>query len=112
MARTDAGRSSRGSLVLIPEGRALADIGKGNYEQARNTLAAARPYERGQFDDRWIAYTAALSYLHEKRGAEAIAEFEKITKYRSIAPWSPLYPLAHLGIARAAVLAGDTARAG
>ena len=98
-------------MVWIPIVRALVEIDRGHYARAREALAPARAYERGQIDDRWIAYTGGLSYLREKRGAEAIAEFEKITKHHSIAPWTPLYPLAHLGIARAAVIAGDTARA-
>ncbi len=40
-----------------------------------------------------------------------MAEFERITSRRSVNPSSPLYPLAHLGLARAATMAGDTARA-
>ena len=97
--------------IWLPVSEALIDIQRGNFAAARDKLAPARAYERGQLDDRWIAYTAGLTYLGEKRGLEAITEFEKITKHRSIAPWSPLYPLAHLGLARAAVLAGDTVRA-
>ena len=37
-------------------------------------------------------------------------EFDKIISHRSVYPTSVLYPLAHLGIARAAALAGDTSR--
>jgi NAD(P)-dependent dehydrogenase (short-subunit alcohol dehydrogenase family) len=44
------------------------------------------------------------------RGAEAAAEFQKILDHRGYAPLSPLYPLAHPGLARAASLAGDEAR--
>ena len=109
--KTDEARGTVIQKVWIPVVRALVEIARGHHAQARDALAPARAFERGQFDDRWIAYTAGLSYLREKRGAEAIAEFEKITTSRSIAPWTPLYPLAHLGIARAAVIAGDTARA-
>ena len=46
-----------------------------------------------------------------KDGGRAIAEFQNILDHRGEAPASPLYPLAHLGLARAAVLTGDTARA-
>ncbi len=111
LAKTDVGHATSFGRIWIPVVRALVAIDRGNYAQARAALTPARSYERGQIDDRWIAYTAGLSCLREKRGAEAIAEFEKITKHHSIAPWTPLYPLAHLGIARAAVIAGDTARA-
>jgi hypothetical protein len=41
---------------------------------------------------------------------QALAEFERIVARRSISPASPLYPLAHLGIARAAALGGDATR--
>ena len=111
LAATSEGRATPFRVIFIPVVRALVEIDRGDYAQARQALAPARAYERGQIDDRWIAYTAGLSYLREKRGAEAIAEFEKITKHQSIAPWTPLCPLAHLGIARAAVIAGDASRA-
>jgi hypothetical protein len=45
-----------------------------------------------------------------ERGAEAAAEFQKILDHRGYAPLSPLYPLAHLGLARAAALTGDRAK--
>jgi hypothetical protein len=40
-----------------------------------------------------------------------MAEFQKIIDHRSIVLNSALYPLADVGLARAAVLAGDTAKA-
>jgi eukaryotic-like serine/threonine-protein kinase len=40
-----------------------------------------------------------------KKGAEA--EFQKIIDHRGQAPLSLLYPLAHLGMARAAEMIGD-----
>jgi len=46
-----------------------------------------------------------------KDGQRAGAEFQSIIDNRGAAPDGPLYPLAHLGRARAAALAGDTARA-
>jgi eukaryotic-like serine/threonine-protein kinase len=49
------------------------------------------------------------AYLKLRRGSEAAAEFQKILDNRGHAPLSPLYPLARLGLARAA-LASDTAR--
>lgn len=38
-------------------------------------------------------------------------EFQKILDHRGYAPMSPLYPLAHLGMARAIALQGDSAKA-
>ncbi len=44
------------------------------------------------------------------RGGEAAMEFQRTLDHRGYAPLSPLYPLAHLGLARAAALTGDTAK--
>jgi len=38
-------------------------------------------------------------------------EFQKILEHRGWDPLSPMYPLAQLGLARAAALTGDTAKA-
>ncbi len=43
-------------------------------------------------------------------GAGAAAEFRRILDHRGVSPVSPLYPLAHLGLARAYALSGDTAK--
>ena len=46
----------------------------------------------------------------EVAGLLACAEFQKILDHRGYAALSPLYPLAHLGLARAAAITGDGAR--
>jgi tetratricopeptide (TPR) repeat protein len=46
-----------------------------------------------------------------RQGKEAAAEFQKLLDYRSIVLNSPLGALAHLGLGRAYVLQGDTAKA-
>ena len=51
------------------------------------------------------------AYLGERNGAAAASEFQKILDHRGWSPLSPLYPLAHLGLARAAMLASDTTKA-
>jgi eukaryotic-like serine/threonine-protein kinase len=45
--------------------------------------------------------------LQAKDGALAAAEFQKIIEHRGWDVLSPLWPLAHLGLARAAALQGD-----
>ena len=47
--------------------------------------------------------------MRQGSGKEAAVEFQKILDHRGIEPLSPLYPLAHVGLARAAALSGDTA---
>jgi tetratricopeptide (TPR) repeat protein len=58
-----------------------------------------------------MTYIRGEIYLRQKSGNEAAAAFQKILDHRGIEPASPLYPLAHLGLARASVLSGDTAKA-
>ncbi len=57
-----------------------------------------------------LSTCAAQAYLKLKQGTEAATEFQKILDHRGQAPLSPLYPLAHLGLARSAALAGDLAK--
>ena len=45
------------------------------------------------------------------KGAEAAAEFQNILSHRGWSVRGVLYPLAYVGLARAAVLQGDTANA-
>ena len=58
----------------------------------------------------WPQYLRGHAYLKLQQGVEATAEFQKILDHRGYAPLSPLYPLAHLGLARAAAKAGDITR--
>ncbi len=48
--------------------------------------------------------------LQAKNGALAAAEFQKIIEHRGWDALSPLWPLAALGLARAAALQGDVAK--
>jgi hypothetical protein len=50
-------------------------------------------------------------YLVAKQGAPAAAEFQKILDHRGIVLNEPIGALAHLGLARAYVLQGDTIKA-
>jgi DNA-binding winged helix-turn-helix (wHTH) protein len=57
----------------------------------------------------WPTYLRGQAYLRLGRGTEAAAEFRKILDHRGWEPLSAIYPLAHLGLARASTLAGDMA---
>jgi eukaryotic-like serine/threonine-protein kinase len=56
-------------------------------------------------------YLRGQAYLKLGRGAEAAVEFQKTLDHRGQSPLSVLYPLAHLGLARAAVMSGDAIKA-
>ena len=56
-------------------------------------------------------YLRGQAYLGEEKGAEAASEFQNILDHRGWEPTSKFYPLAHLGLALAAALQGDTTKA-
>jgi tetratricopeptide (TPR) repeat protein len=88
--------------------RAGVELRRGNPEQAIEQLQATTRYETAA--EFWPQYLHGLAYLKLNRGAEAAAEFQNILGHRGYAPLSPLYSLAHLGLARGAALMGDTAQ--
>ena len=60
----------------------------------------------------WPAYLRGQAYLQLKDGQAAAVEFQSILDHRGEYPNAPLYPLAHLGPARAPALAATSAKAG
>jgi len=95
--------------IWLPPIRAALELHRNNAAQALTGLQAASRYEAaGEF---WPQYVRGLANLKLGKGSEAAVEFQKIVAGRSLAPMSALYPLAHLGLARAATLQGDAARA-
>jgi tetratricopeptide (TPR) repeat protein len=95
--------------VLLPLVQARIELHRGNPAQAIQLLETTRPYEGYALFQ--IAYLRGQAYLHQQRAADAGAEFQKILDHRGWQPTSPLYPLAHLGLARATALSGDTKKA-
>ena len=57
------------------------------------------------------AYIRGQSYLATHNGNSAAAEFQKFLDHRGIVLNFPLGALAHLGMARAYAISGDTAKA-
>jgi len=97
------------STNSVPIIRAQIELNRGNSSLAIQLLEAARKYEvLGEF---WPQYIRGQAYLKDKNAAQAMAEFKTILDHRGWYPVSPLYPLAYLGMARAASLSGDAAAA-
>jgi serine/threonine protein kinase/Flp pilus assembly protein TadD len=97
------------NTVFVPLDRAQLALHSGNAAQAIELLESAHRFEPvGGFQPQ---YVRGQAYLKLNKGAEAAAEFQKILDHRGWSPRSVLYPLAHLGLARAAALQGDTAKA-
>lgn len=71
-------------------------------------LEPVRAYDSARGAEFWPEYLRAQAYLMARKPAEARREFEAILAHRGEAPDSLLFPLARLGVARAAALARDT----
>ena len=96
------------NTFYLPMIQAASEIKGNNPAMAIQTLESLGRYEGGaRF---WPQYLRGQAYLKLNRGAEAAAEFQKILDHRGQSPLSALYPLAHLGLARAAALTGDVAK--
>jgi serine/threonine protein kinase/Flp pilus assembly protein TadD len=94
--------------VWVPAINAAMALQRGHATQAIEHLQTASRYEAvAEF---WPQYLRGQAYLQLGRGVEALTEFQKILAHRGQAPLSVIYPLAQLGLARAAALASDTAR--
>jgi Tfp pilus assembly protein PilF len=85
--------------------QAAATLDSGDAAKAIELLKPASAYDRNSTA---VLYLRGLAYVKNKQGAEAAREFEKVLALRNIAPADPLMSLAHLGLARAYTLQGDT----
>ncbi len=99
------------NCVLLPTARAGIELQRDNPARAIELLRSATPYELGSHNPGFgPIYVRGLAYLRAQEGEAAAAEFRKVLDHRGIAPVSPLYALAHLGVARAWALAGETSK--
>jgi len=99
------------SVIGVPLSRAVLELSRGNGAAAVQNLEATRRYDLGEMVRLWNNYVRALGYLQQRDAAAAVAEFQVIINHREIDIASPLYGLAHLGLARAFVLKGDVGQA-
>jgi hypothetical protein len=81
-------------------------------------LRAATPYELGVstscpfgWTSMYPVFVRGEAYLATRQGSDAAAEFKKIIDHPGIVFNQPIGALAHLGLARAYVLQGDTTNA-
>jgi hypothetical protein len=96
--------------MLVPAIRAEMEKNRGNGAQAIQLLEPIRSYDFGLVCGVANNYLRGQVYLQQRMGTEAAAEFQKIIEHRGVGGQPHLYPLAHLGLARAAALTGDIAR--
>ena len=97
------------NVVSGPLCRAQIALHRDDATQAIELLESAHRFESyGGFGQQ---YVRGQAYLRLNKGAEAADEFQRILDHRGWSVRGALYPLAHVGLARATVLQGDTARA-
>jgi tetratricopeptide (TPR) repeat protein/class 3 adenylate cyclase len=101
----------------LPTIRSAIEINRNNPSKAIELLRAATSYELGIFTTQtelgaflYPAYVRGQAYLLSRQVSEAAAEFQKFLN-RGLVANCPLGALAHLGLARAYSLSGDTAEA-
>jgi eukaryotic-like serine/threonine-protein kinase len=103
--------------IWLPTIRAQIETGRKNAARTIELLQAAAPYELGMLSGSatnsclYPIYVRAEAYLSEQQGSAAVAEFQKILDHRGLLWNCATGALAHLGLARAYVLQGDTAKA-
>jgi len=96
--------------MLAPVIKARQEMNRGNISQAIELMESVRQYDLGLITGVTNNYLRGSLYLQQRSGAEAAVEFQKILDHRGIDIQSPLHQVAHLGMARAAALSGDTAK--
>ena len=102
----------------LPTLRARLALNKGNASEAVENLRVAAPYELGVSTNgpfNWSAmypvFVRGEAFLAARQRNEAAPQFQKILDYPGVVVNQPIAALAHLGLARAYLLQGDTAKA-
>ena len=102
-------------LYWLPTINAAIKLNKGNASHALVDLEAAAPYELGQaamlINYLYPAYIRGQADLLAHNGNAAVAEFQKLLDHSGIVVNFVTGSLAHLQIARAYAMAGDTTKA-
>lgn len=96
--------------------QAALALKSGDGGKAIAALEAAVPYESGQLNDDFTfgmypVYLRGEAYVVAKQGSAAAIEFQKILDRPGVVGTEPLGSLAQLGLGRAYVVEGDSAKA-
>ena len=103
--------------VWLPTIHAQIESGRKNAGRGIELLQAAAPYELGMLSGSatnsclYPVYVRAEAYLSTQQVPAAAAEFQKILDHRGLLWNCAIGALAHLGLARAYAMQGDTAKA-
>lgn len=103
--------------VWLPTIHAQIELSHKNAARSIELLQAAAPYELGMLSDGatnsclYPAYVRAQADLSAQQGTAAAAEFQNILNHRGLLWNCATGALAHLGVARACAMQGDTIEA-
>jgi eukaryotic-like serine/threonine-protein kinase len=100
----------------LPMIHAAISLRNGNAAGAVDALATTAPYELGHTNSAFTfglypVYLRGEAYLAAKQGAAAQVEFQKILDHSGVVGNQSIGAFAHLGLARAYALEGDTPKA-
>jgi serine/threonine protein kinase/predicted Zn-dependent protease len=100
-------------VYWLPTIRAAIELDRGNAHRAIQLLDEASAYELaedgpGQTGTMYPVYVRGLAYLKLRQPNQAALEFQKILNHRGLVQNFPLGALAHLQLARARTLGGET----
>ena len=95
--------------VWLPEIKAAIQLRKNNAQAALELLETTKRYEAAAVLSPQML--RSMVYLKLGRSAEAVTESRRILDHRGQGPLSSLWPLAHLALARASAMQGDTSQA-
>jgi tetratricopeptide (TPR) repeat protein len=87
--------------MSLPTTAAILALERGDAAHAIELLESVRPFDHAPTAKFWPRYVRGLAYLRLDNRQAAAAEFRSILATRGEVPTSMLYPLAHLGLARA-----------
>jgi tetratricopeptide (TPR) repeat protein len=91
--------------------RAVIELNRNNPSKAIEVLRTISPYEFNQERALFAVYVRGLANLRQHLGKEATADFQELLDHPGIVLNNVQGALAHLSLARAYVLQGDTAKA-
>jgi tetratricopeptide (TPR) repeat protein len=94
--------------VVLPCVRAAIELDRRNPGAAIDELRRALPYDLATPPDAVAIYYRGLAYMELQSGKEAATQFQKIVDNRGVVPASIYWPLAHLGLARAYAVTGES----
>ncbi len=99
----------------LPTIRAVAALQGGSASKAIEALAPVAPYELGSAGQSvsialYPIYLRGEAYLAAHQGSAAVAEFQKILDHPGVVGNEPIGALAHLGLARAYALSGESVK--